>query len=354
MLTDRLDRLVADGLLRREPYQDPGQRRRHEYRLTDKGIDLYPVLLALQQWGNTYLADPDGSPIEFVHRDCAEPVDLVLRCRAGHELSSNRQRRRPRWPRRASPYRLKRPRRLRGMTDPLDPLDRPVGRLLRLAQFADPQQVVETLSMTVAEIGGIGRRAVPRRLRPVAAQAAPGRAGRTVSATEVASLDGSMAGRVFVSGRAVGRRARRRLACLGARRGTRAEARRVGHDAAAWDEAAEEFCVELGIAAAHLVSTANGYTDRLAPAAPTQGHVARRGDAVGHPASADVQHRGHHRGWLARAGVRRRWRLLRLQPQRRRARFRRLRCDGPWAAVGRARLAWPSRPIATRAASIPR
>jgi DNA-binding HxlR family transcriptional regulator len=91
MLTDRLDRLVAEGLLRREPYQDPGQRRRHEYRLTDKGIDLYPVLLALQAWGNTYLADDDGPPIEFVHRDCGEPLDQVLRCHAGHEVASNRQ-----------------------------------------------------------------------------------------------------------------------------------------------------------------------------------------------------------------------------------------------------------------------
>jgi DNA-binding HxlR family transcriptional regulator len=90
MLTDRLERLVADGLLRREPYQEPGKRRRHEYRLTDKGIDLYPVLLALQAWGSSYLADPDGSPIQFVHRECEEPVDLVLRCRAGHELERNR------------------------------------------------------------------------------------------------------------------------------------------------------------------------------------------------------------------------------------------------------------------------
>jgi DNA-binding HxlR family transcriptional regulator len=91
MLTERLEALVADGLLRREPYQEPGQRRRHEYRLTDKGIDLYPVLLALQQWGSAYLADPAGSPIEFVHRDCDEPLDLVLRCRAGHEVTDNRQ-----------------------------------------------------------------------------------------------------------------------------------------------------------------------------------------------------------------------------------------------------------------------
>ena len=90
MLTDRLERLVADGLLRREPYQEPGQRRRHEYRLTDKGIDLYPVLLALQKWGETYLAGPEGPPVEFVHRDCEAPVDLVLRCVAGHELAGNR------------------------------------------------------------------------------------------------------------------------------------------------------------------------------------------------------------------------------------------------------------------------
>ena len=41
------------------------------------------------------------------------------------------------------------------MADPWDPLDRPVGRLLRLAQEADPQQVVETLSLTVAELGGV-------------------------------------------------------------------------------------------------------------------------------------------------------------------------------------------------------
>jgi DNA-binding HxlR family transcriptional regulator len=90
MLTDRLERLVADGLLRREPYREPGQRSWHEYRLTEKGLDLYPVFLALQEWGDTYLADPAGSPIEFVHRDCGEPVGLVLRCAAGHEISNNR------------------------------------------------------------------------------------------------------------------------------------------------------------------------------------------------------------------------------------------------------------------------
>jgi DNA-binding HxlR family transcriptional regulator len=91
VLTDRLDRLVAQGILRREPYREPGQRQRLEYRLTDKGIDLYPVFVALQQWGDRYLGDEIGPPTEFEHRECKERVDLVLRCGAGHEICSNRE-----------------------------------------------------------------------------------------------------------------------------------------------------------------------------------------------------------------------------------------------------------------------
>jgi DNA-binding HxlR family transcriptional regulator len=91
VLTDRLDRLVTQGILRREPYREPGQRQRLEYRLTDKGIDLYPVFVALQQWGDRYLGDETGPPTEFEHRGCTERVDLVLRCGAGHEISSNRE-----------------------------------------------------------------------------------------------------------------------------------------------------------------------------------------------------------------------------------------------------------------------
>jgi len=91
VLTDRLERLLESGVLRREPYREPAQRLRFEYRLTDKGIDLYPVLVALQQWGDRYLGGPDGPPAEFVHRGCGEQLDLVLRCAAGHELDSNRE-----------------------------------------------------------------------------------------------------------------------------------------------------------------------------------------------------------------------------------------------------------------------
>src|SRR6202046_987834 len=60
VLSDRLARLVDEGLLRKVPYRDSGQRRRGEYRLTDKGLDLYPVLLALMAWGDRYAAGADG------------------------------------------------------------------------------------------------------------------------------------------------------------------------------------------------------------------------------------------------------------------------------------------------------
>src|SRR5450755_3638255 len=90
VLSDRLGRLVDEGLLRKVPYRDSGQRRRDEYRLTDKGLDLYPVLVALMQWGDQHAADPAGPPVLLQHRDCGEPVQLQLSCRAGHVLNSAR------------------------------------------------------------------------------------------------------------------------------------------------------------------------------------------------------------------------------------------------------------------------
>ena len=90
VLSNRLARLVGEGLLRKAPYQQAGQRSRDEYRLTSKGLDLYPVLVALMQWGDRYEADPDGSPVLLRHRDCGEPVQLQLSCRAGHILESAR------------------------------------------------------------------------------------------------------------------------------------------------------------------------------------------------------------------------------------------------------------------------
>ena len=90
VLSSRLARLTREGLLRKVPYQEAGQRSRTEYRLTSKGADLYPVLVALMQWGDRYQAGPDGPPVQLRHRDCGEPVQLRLSCRAGHTLESAR------------------------------------------------------------------------------------------------------------------------------------------------------------------------------------------------------------------------------------------------------------------------
>ena len=90
VLTDRLATLVEQGILRREPYQAEGERQRHEYRLTQKGIDLYPTLVALMQWGDRYLADGD-QPVELEHKDCGATVHLALVCDAGHQLSGARE-----------------------------------------------------------------------------------------------------------------------------------------------------------------------------------------------------------------------------------------------------------------------
>jgi len=91
VLSNRLARLVGEGLLRRVPYQETGQRSRDEYRLTAKGLDLYPVLVALMQWGDRYAAGPAGPPVLLRHRDCGEPVRLQMSCRAGHVLESARE-----------------------------------------------------------------------------------------------------------------------------------------------------------------------------------------------------------------------------------------------------------------------
>ena len=81
----RLRELVADGLLAREPYQEPGQRTRMEYRLTEKGAEFFPVLAALMEWGDRWVRP---APLEFRHRDCGAAVHSELRCAEGHQVSA--------------------------------------------------------------------------------------------------------------------------------------------------------------------------------------------------------------------------------------------------------------------------
>jgi DNA-binding HxlR family transcriptional regulator len=82
----RLKELLEDGLLEREAYREPGQRTRYGYRLTEKGADLLPALIALKQWGDRWLA-PAGAPVDMIHRDCGEIVHAELRCESGHSVT---------------------------------------------------------------------------------------------------------------------------------------------------------------------------------------------------------------------------------------------------------------------------
>jgi DNA-binding HxlR family transcriptional regulator len=90
VLTDRLGTLVAGGILVRVPYQADGERQRHEYRLTDKGRDLYPTLVALREWGDRYLDDGRGAPLAMEHKDCGADVRIELTCAAGHPVAGPR------------------------------------------------------------------------------------------------------------------------------------------------------------------------------------------------------------------------------------------------------------------------
>jgi DNA-binding HxlR family transcriptional regulator len=77
-LADRLRKLVRHGVLRRERYQ--ARPPRYEYRLTEKGIDLYGVVAMLAGWGDRWMTGPNGPVVERVHRSCGHVTELKLTC----------------------------------------------------------------------------------------------------------------------------------------------------------------------------------------------------------------------------------------------------------------------------------
>lgn len=78
VLTSRLERLVGEEVLTRVAYEDHPPR--FEYRLTAKGRDLFPVVLAMMHWGDSWQADRDGPPVELVHDDCDQVTHAVATC----------------------------------------------------------------------------------------------------------------------------------------------------------------------------------------------------------------------------------------------------------------------------------
>lgn len=86
VLSSRLSRLVDEGLLEKRRYQERPER--FEYRLTEKGIGLWPVLVSLVKWGDKYAA-PSGPPRVIEHRDCGGQVNDHLTCdRCGRPLTA--------------------------------------------------------------------------------------------------------------------------------------------------------------------------------------------------------------------------------------------------------------------------
>ena len=78
VLQTRLERLVAEGILEKHLYME--RPKRYEYRLTEKGVDLWPTIVALMQWGDTYARPEAGPPVVLEHRDCGGAVDAHRTC----------------------------------------------------------------------------------------------------------------------------------------------------------------------------------------------------------------------------------------------------------------------------------
>ncbi|MGB8179929.1 MAG: helix-turn-helix domain-containing protein [Acidimicrobiales bacterium] len=77
ILRDRLASLVDSGVLARVPYSEHPPR--DDYKLTQKGRDLWPVVTALRQWGDQYAA-PNGPPVEVIHRSCGQASHFDMSC----------------------------------------------------------------------------------------------------------------------------------------------------------------------------------------------------------------------------------------------------------------------------------
>ncbi|MGF6312789.1 DNA-binding HxlR family transcriptional regulator [Bradyrhizobium sp. i1.8.4] len=78
LLADRLKKLVRFGVLRKIPYQEAPKR--YEYILTQKGLDLYPIIMSIVHWGNIHMVDARGRPMLHEHKTCNKMFDPVMVC----------------------------------------------------------------------------------------------------------------------------------------------------------------------------------------------------------------------------------------------------------------------------------
>jgi DNA-binding HxlR family transcriptional regulator len=78
VLTSRLDKLVAEGVLERRTYEEA--RDRGDYVLTAKGRALWPVMVTLRQWGDEWVVGAENAPVVLHHKTCDHDATAVLHC----------------------------------------------------------------------------------------------------------------------------------------------------------------------------------------------------------------------------------------------------------------------------------
>lgn len=79
LLTERLNRLVEHQILKKVLYQESPKR--YEYKLTEKGLALYPVIMAFTAWGNRWMNDDQKFPvISYIHKDCGQKTAVQMCC----------------------------------------------------------------------------------------------------------------------------------------------------------------------------------------------------------------------------------------------------------------------------------
>jgi DNA-binding HxlR family transcriptional regulator len=87
VLQARLQRLIGQGVIERIPYQERPPR--YEYRLTEKGIDLWPIVVSLMQWGDRHTPPAGGPAVVLEHRGCGGRVDEHRVCeKCGKPMSA--------------------------------------------------------------------------------------------------------------------------------------------------------------------------------------------------------------------------------------------------------------------------
>ncbi|MHA3982208.1 winged helix-turn-helix transcriptional regulator [Acinetobacter venetianus] len=78
VLSERLKRLVEHEILVKVPYVQ--RQERFEYQLSEKGLDLYPIILAMVQWADKWMDLGMGKPLEFTHKSCGKKINPKVVC----------------------------------------------------------------------------------------------------------------------------------------------------------------------------------------------------------------------------------------------------------------------------------